>query len=280
MSSNTDVSSNVFFDSSNNVIIGTGGFGVDISFQSVDVFTDLIAFITDYDFTNALQIKFDVRVLNDKLGLYKDVNNTTISSTTFDETLERFPSFNIDVSYNDFINVVSVCDIISLGSFEQIYSDFNYQVKRYFHFPNDAIIFDYDSRTDMNRNEFTKKELIRKFYDVSIDENGNSSSSFTGFFQLYDVNLLLQTLVENDPFLNRSANNYTIRDGFIAGDKILIIPGMTFDMAVVLHNSFALDLQQLSIDLRHATDTNISPSILFEKHYRSPMLLELVNSTR
>ena len=183
----------VLFDSSNNVIIGTGGFGIDISFQKVDIFSDLIALVSQYDLTDALQFKFDVRVLNNKLGLYKDVTNTTITSSTFDSTLKKFPPFNIDVSYNDFINVVSICDIISLGSFEQIYSDFNYQVKRYFHFPNDAIIFDYDSRKDMNRNQFTKEELIRKFYDVTTDENGNSYSSFTGYFQIYDVNLLLQT---------------------------------------------------------------------------------------
>ena len=55
---------------------------------------------------------------------------------------------------------------------------------------------------------------------------------------------------------------------------------MVFDMAVVLHNSFALDLQQLSMDLRQSTDTNISPSILFKKQYITPILLELVNSTR
>lgn len=302
MSSNT--SHNVFFDSSKNVIIATGGFGVDInrlnldpiestddiiigtggfdvdiSFQKVENLSYLKASISDYDITNSLHLKFDVRVLNNKLGLYKDSTNTSVISTLYDQALETFPYFSIDVSYSEFVNVISESDIISLGSFEQIYSDFNYQVKRYFHFPNDALLFDNGSRKIMNKNEFTKAELIRKFYDVTIDENGNASPSFTGNFNIYDVNTVLKVLVESDPFSNRGNNNYTMQDGFIAGDKILVLPGVTFDMAVVLHNSFSLNLQELSMNLRQSSN-EISPSLLFEKHYRTPLLLELVNSIR
>ena len=275
-----DSSSNALFDSSSNVIIGTGGFGVDINFQEVDFIDDLLALVADFDLTNALQIKFDVRVLNEKLGLYKNSTNTSITSSTFDETTSRFPSFSIEVDYGEFITVVSKYEITSLGSFEQIYSDFNYQVKRYFHFPNDAILFDFDSRDDMNNNEFTRDELIRKFYDITKDENGGVTRSFSGSFMIYDVNLILEKLNEDDPFSNRAVNNYTIRDGFVAGDKVLILPGMTIDMGVVLHNSFDLDLQELSIDLRQCSHTNESPSTLFEKHYRTPMLLELVDRSR
>ena len=275
-----DSSNNALFDSSSNVIIGTGGFGVDINFQEVDFIDDLLALVADFDLTNALQIKFDVRVLNEKLGLYKNSTNTSITSSTFDETTSRFPSFSIEVNYGEFITVVSKYEITSLGSFEQIYSDFNYQVKRYFHFPNDAILFDFDSRDDMNNNEFTRDELIRKFYDITKDENGGVTRSFSGSFMIYDVNLILEKLNEDDPFSNRAVNNYTIRDGFVAGDKVLILPGMTIDMGVVLHNSFDLDLQELSIDLRQCSHTNESPSTLFEKHYRTPMLLELVDKSR
>ena len=275
-----DSSSNVLFDSSSNVIIGTGGFGVDINFQEVDFIDDLLAFVSDVDVTNALQIKFDVKVLNEKLGLYKNSTNTAITNTAFDEATGKFPSFSIEVEYGDFVTVVSKYEITSLGSFEQIYSDFNYQVKRYFHFPNDAILFDFDSREDMNRNEFTRDELIRKFYDITRDENGSITRSFTGTFMIHDVNLILNKLNEDDPFSNRAVNNYTIRDGFVAGDKVLILPGVTIDMGVVLHNSFDLDLQELSLDLRQCNHTNESPSTLFEKHYRAPMLLELINRRR
>ena len=274
-----DNSSNVLFDSSSNVIIGTGGFGVDINFQEVDFIDDLLALVADFDLTDALQIKFDVKVLNEKLGLYKNTSNTAITSTTFDETTGEFPSFSIEVDYGEFITVVSKYEIASLGSFEQIYSDFNYQVKRYFHFPNDAILFDFDSRDDMNSNKFTRDELIRKFYDITRDENGSVTRSFSGTFMIYDVNLILEKLNEDDPFSNRAVNNYTIRDGFVAGDKVLILPGMTIDMGVVLHNSFGLDLQELSLDLRQCNHTNDSPSTLFEKHYRTPMLLELVDKS-
>ena len=275
-----DSSNNAMFDSSSNVIIGTGGFGVDINFQEIDFIDDLLALVAEFDLTNALQIKLDVKILNNKLGLYKNSTNTTITSTTFDETTGKFPPFSIEVEYSEFITVVSKYEITSLGSFEQIYSDFNYQVKRYFHFPNDAILFDFDSRDDMNNNEFTRDELIRKFYDITRDENGNITRSFTGTFMIYDVNLILTKLNEEDPFSNRAVNNYTIRDGFVAGDKVLVIPGMTIDMGVVLHNSFGLDLQELSLDLRQCNHTNESPSTLFEKHYSTPMLLELVDRSR
>lgn len=276
-----DNSNNILFDSSSNVIIGTGGFGVDITLRGpVDFIDELLALVADFDLTNALQIEFDVKIFNEKLGLYKNSNNTIITSTTFDETTSEFPSFSIEVDYGEFITVVSKYEIISLGSFEQIYSDFNYQVKRYFHFPNDAILFDFDSRDDMNNNEFTREELIRKFYDITRDENGSVTRSFSGSFMIYDVNLILEKLNEEDPFDNRAVNNYTIRDGFVAGDKVLILPGMTIDMGVVLHNTFGLDLQELSLDLSQCSHTNSSPSVLFEKHYRTPMLLELVNRSR
>lgn len=275
-----DNSNNVLFDSSSNLIIGTGGFGVDLTLPKVDFIDELLAFVSEFDLTNALQIKFDVNVLNEKLGLYKNSTNTVINNTAFDEATGKFPSFSIEVEYGDFITVVSKYEITSLGSFEQIYSDFNYQVKRYFHFPNDAILFDFDSREDMNRNEFTKEELIRKFYDITRNEDGDITRSFTGTFMIHDVNLILNKLNEDDPFSNRAVNNYTIRDGFVAGDKVLILPGMTIDMGVVLHNSFGLDLQELSLDLSQCSHTNESPSVLFEKHYRAPMLLELINKRR
>jgi len=276
-----DNSGSLLFDSSSNVIIGTGGFGVDITLRGpVDFIDELLALVADFDLTNALHIEFDVTIFNEKLGLYKNSNNTTITSTTFDETTGEFPSFSIEVDYGEFLTVVSKYEIVSLGSFEQIYSDFNYQVKRYFHFPNDGILFDFDSREDMNRNEFTKEELVRKFYDITRDENGNVTRSFLGSFLIYDVNLILEKLIEDDPFANRAVNNYTIRDGFVAGDKILIMPGMTIDMGVVLHNTFGLDLQEISLDLSQCWHTNTSPSVLFEKHYRTPMLLELVDRSR
>ena len=287
--SNSDISNNLvvdnsgslLFDSSSNVIIGTGGFGVDITLRGpVDFIDELLALVADFDLTNALHIEFDVTIFNEKLGLYKNSNNTTITSTTFDETTGEFPSFSIEVDYGEFLTVVSKYEIVSLGSFEQIYSDFNYQVKRYFHFPNDGILFDFDSREDMNRNEFTKEELVRKFYDITRDENGSVTRSFSGSFLIYDVNLILEKLNEDDPFANRAVNNYTIRDGFVAGDKVLIMPGMTIDMGVVLHNTFGLDLQEISLDLSQCWHTNTSPSVLFEKHYRTPMLLELVNRSR
>ena len=50
----------------------------------------------------------------------------------------------------------------------------------------------------------------------------NVTRSFSGSFMIYDVNLILEKLNEEDPFDNRAVNNYTIRDGFVAGDGINI----------------------------------------------------------
>ena len=72
---NIDPSSNAYtglayvFDSS-------GGFAVDQSFPQINLNT--YSPVAQYDVTEAIQIKFSVRTLNEKIGVIKDLSNEVL----------------------------------------------------------------------------------------------------------------------------------------------------------------------------------------------------------
>ncbi len=277
---NTDPSQNeniVSFDTSDNVILATGGFGLSITFPEVAFLDEKLSIISTFDTTNTIRISFDVRLFNEKINLYKNADNTTILDTSFNSTTGRFPAVNIQVEFNEFKNNITPDRILSLGSFTNIYKDFSFQVKKYFHFPLDSKLFTTSSISELNQNTFDTTEFIRTLDDTITDVSGNEVSAFSGFFSLSGINPMLTDLVANDTFSNRSLNNYTVEDGFIAGDKILVVPGITFDMGVVLANPYSLNVQELSLLAEQCYHTNETPSKFLQKQYRAPILLELNN---
>ena len=80
--------------------------------------------INQYDVTNTLQISFDVRKINEKMGLFKDANNIEIISTTYEPLTNSYPSDNIFISANEFVSAVNISNIISVGAYRTLYQDF------------------------------------------------------------------------------------------------------------------------------------------------------------
>ena len=291
------------FDSSSNVILASGGFGIDITFPktsspienmqdiilasggfnldltlpSIEFLDDSLATISDFDTTNTIRISFDVRLFNEKIGLYKNSTNDEIITTDFDSDENRFLLNTISFDFDEFKQNIAPYQILSLGSFKNNYSDFTYQVNKYFHFPANFELFSRNSTDNLNMNVFNSDEFVRTLNDTIADASGNIINAFSGHFIIYGINRILTKIVETNTFLNRSSGNYTIGDGFIAGDKILIIPGMTFDMGVVINNPYSLNIDELSLLTAHSSSFGVQDNKLFQKQYRAPMLLELNN---
>jgi hypothetical protein len=73
----------------------------------------------------------NVRLFNEKLGLYKDANNYNILSTSFNEITGQFPVDTIYISATEFLQNVHIPNILSVGKLETLYTDFIQYVNAY-----------------------------------------------------------------------------------------------------------------------------------------------------
>jgi hypothetical protein len=88
--------------------------------------------VNSYDLTGSLQIIYDVKEFNTLLGLTKDASNTNITSTEFSEETGTFPTDSIIITATDFVREVNVSDILSVGYYKSMYSNFKTLVNTYF----------------------------------------------------------------------------------------------------------------------------------------------------
>ena len=77
-----------------------------------------------YDVTNSVQLLLDVSILNKKLGLIKNSTNTSIVSSTYDNSLEKFEYDSITIYANEVLPSINMDQLNSIGSFSSLYSDF------------------------------------------------------------------------------------------------------------------------------------------------------------
>ena len=115
-------------------IDATGGFTVDISLSDIEVIKQNP--IREFDLTETLQLDFDVRIFNEKIGLIKDASNSTVLDTSFNSVTETFPNSTINLTFEEFKNNLVSSQITSLGKFETIYSDFKQYINHYFYYSN------------------------------------------------------------------------------------------------------------------------------------------------
>lgn len=88
--------------------------------------------IQRYDVTDSVQVKMNTSIFNNKLGLIKDASNINVLSSTYDVVMDTFPTDSITISSSEFINSLNVNNIISVGKYSTMYSDFMSYVRKYF----------------------------------------------------------------------------------------------------------------------------------------------------
>lgn len=225
-------------------IDATGGFTIDISLVDIELIAQNP--IREFDLTETLQLDFDVRIFNEKIGLVKDASNATILDTSFNSTLGAFPIDDITITFEEFKNNINASQVISLGKFETIYSDFKQYINHYFYYSNlFPSLLKSDQATDISNGIFDEDKFIELINGQSVNSNGQTVDNFSGSIQIRGTNGSLSYILQGDPFNNRPTTtdiSFSLSDGFIAGDLILVNPGMTTEMQLIVDpQSFITD---------------------------------------
>jgi len=217
-------------------IDATGGFAIDISLSDITLVAENP--IRIFDLTETLQLDFDVRIFNTKLGLVKDASNVAILDTSFNVATNTFPNNSLTLTFEEFNNHLTASQVISLGKFSTLYSDFKQYINHYFYYSNNfnSLLKSGDA-TDISNGVFDSDKFIELINGQSVNANGDTINNFSGSIELQKINESLGYILEDNPFENRtvvSDLSYSVSDGFIAGDLILVNPGMTIVLQLIV----------------------------------------------
>ena len=117
--------------------------------------------INRYDMTNTLQVAYDVRVFNEKIGLYKDSQNITVLESSYNNLLGSFPTETITLSATEFSLAMQPSNIISVGFYNSLYSNFIKLLNAYFGFPQGFnSLFSIQSQIDINNGVFDASAMV------------------------------------------------------------------------------------------------------------------------
>jgi len=238
---------------------GSGGFTMDQCFNTIKLTQPNP--LLRYDVTKALQVKFDVRTFNAKLGLYKDANNIGITSTAFNPITDNFPIDEITINSDEFVSGLAKEQVISVGSYSTMYSDFKQLVNTYFGYAGGfSSLFSQASEFDINNGVFDASAFLNIITPYS-KPTGENVKQVTGSITISDINSLLKYAIDRNIFGNRTPqssvgnssdissnytgnsttqeqnlfkSNYGMADGFIAGDLIFIPAGTTIKLHLVI----------------------------------------------
>jgi hypothetical protein len=248
------------------VIRGGGYLTMDQHFGTIPfVGTNGTDLTQPFDSTNALLIDFDVRILNEKLGIYKDASNNFVIDSSSTILKINTSDDSITITAEEFINNLTEQQVISVGKYSNIYIEFTRMIYSYFSYA-DGIdsIFDPSGSTIINTKYLTPSDLINILKERYLDLSNNYVYKFKGIITLFQLTNILTFVCENDPFKNRSG--YTVNDGFIAGDRLLISPGF----------NITLDLKTANVDDNDGNPT-YEETVIMQYTSNTPLVLTLQN---
>lgn len=211
---------------------GSGGFVMEHGVGTTIIFP--FNTVNRYDVTNSLQIKYDVRTFNQKLGLIKDASNVGIISTSYNQN-SGFPIDTITLTANEFSAAVAPSNIISVGAYSTLYSNFQTLVNNYFGFPEGfTSLFTTSGQTDINGGVFDASAMISLMNYSALDASGKYTLTMTGTITINYINGLLRYAAYNNPFNNRTTQ--TLADGFIENDLVYVPTGTTVTLVANIVN--------------------------------------------
>jgi hypothetical protein len=226
-------------------IIAQGGYDISQGLPTINLASQTP--IATYDLTNAVKVRYDVRTFNTKLGIRKDASNVSIIDSSFNAVADRFPNDTITISAAEFVSGVNASQVISVGTYSSLYSDFNLYVNTYFGYAGGfSSLFASVNNYNYNNSVFDASAFINIITGKSIDASGESVSNLAGSITILNVNNLLRYAVDANVFGNRNPNtgntasdpsnnrDYGMIDGFLAGDIIYIPEGTTVTLSLAI----------------------------------------------
>ena len=265
--------------------------------------------VETYDVTDSVQILFDVATFNAKLGLIKNPTNTSVIISQFNAVTDQFeadsePIDSITISSTEFkTGLVKAQQIISVGRYSSLYSDFKNYVSSYFGFDGGfSSLFVAASEFSIdNDNHFDSASMLSLLTGATSDGSGAYISDLSGSITVVNVTKSLRHAVNTNCFGNRSPttggtavdpaniSNYGVADGFVAGDLVWINAGTMVKLNLNIdtegfnpvnnvgpQNSLTQITNYSSGNFSRqttATTTNINRTV------RAPLLLKLVDAS-
>lgn len=288
-----DASANRVDFSMNHVYTGTvyafqalGGYSVTQAFDTVHRLVETT--VNHYDTTGAVEVLFDVRTLNAKLGITKDSSNILITSTNYyDSSNNVLNTDSITITAAQFITAMNTLDasytslsttnVVSVGKLSTMYSDFTAYVGSYFGLASGAHGFStlFSAEYDFNPNNgvfntTTFSNLISA--SSTIDASGAYITDLSGSITISGISKLLRNAVDANPFGNRDPSggktagdpadhaNYGVSDGFYENDMFFIPQaGITITLNLTIDNeAFPIPLNNVGPVLSSATGASQS----------------------
>ena len=258
--------SNGVYQGSTYVFDTSGGFSIEQSFSQIDLNT--YSPIAQYDVTDAIQIRFSVRTLNNKIGIIKDQSNIEVLQVLYYNNLQDILqdvhgniTDHVTVNPVDFIKGVTTENIISMGKMSRLYSDFNYTVMEYFGAPYGfSTIFSGASEYNINNGVFGKTEFIKLINGISFDGvTGSVISALDGYFTVNDLNKHLRFICGTNVFGNRPpTGNFGLPNGFIAGDLLYIPNGISITLSVAIEQEPYTPINNVGPTNLHSVDDMVN----------------------
>jgi hypothetical protein len=292
----------------------TGGFVMQRGFD--DIKAREFSAVETFDVTDSVQVLFDVALFNSKLGLNKNADNNQILSSTFNSITDRFENNGsaintVTFSASEFIDgVIKKQQIISVGKYSTVYSDFRNYVANYFGFDGGfSSLFTAASEFAIDTdNHFDSESMMQLF--ASVSSNGSSAyiNQMTGSISVSNITSSLRYCIDSNCFGNRTPiadpsqnatgsavdpvdkNNYGVEDGFVAGDLIWIPTGTQLNLNLNIDVESFMPLNNVGpenisssqttnyISGNFSRDTTATTTNI-HRTVRAPLLLKLVNGS-
>lgn len=205
------------YDSSVYVFPATGGFSMERGFETIKL--GAVIEPTYVDVTDAVQVTMDYGIFNGLLG-------------NFNTVTDSFDNNTITLEANDFRDALTApTQVISVGKYSTLYSDFQAYVAAYFGTNGFETLFAAASEFKIDdANVFDADAFIALLTNVpDTEETGASVSTMTGSITITDVDKLLKYSVDANVFGNRdpATADWGVSNGFRPGDLIWVPAGTT-----------------------------------------------------
>jgi photosystem II stability/assembly factor-like uncharacterized protein len=268
----------------------SGGFSLDQTLPQINL--NNMSPVTQYDVTDAVQIYFSVRTLNDKIGIYKDASNNKVVELLFDLSTDNLLVDSINITTTDFLQNVNVPSMLSLGSLSTLYTDFDTTVKTYFGDPYGFSTFFAAEDYFVNGGIFDASAFVGIVNGFTFNIAGSFVSDLAGEVTINDLNNHLRYITATNAFNNRpSSDNYDITEGFVAGDLIFIPNGIKITLSVDIqpegyvniNNMGPGNLSIIDSSINYSNNnTSVSKTTTYSitnitQSYNVPILLVLTN---
>jgi photosystem II stability/assembly factor-like uncharacterized protein len=232
------------------------------------------AIFDKFDMTDAIQVLFDVKTFNRKIGLVKDASNANVVDSSFDNVSGNFPVDSLTVSAGEFVAGMNANQVISVGRYKSLYSDFSAYVRQYFSYGGFVSLFSSGTSYQINNGIFDPSALIQAINGSPENSTGAYVKDLSGSITVNNINNLLRTATSLNIFGNRA--NSSTNDGFLSGDLVFIPNGTQFTMNVDIDVTGSLTAQGiLNVDISNQDTNYVSPNQLFSR--RSIPTLNLIS---